>query len=412
MKRLSILFASFIAIVLIIKSNYEAIKHCKHLMPQNPPYNLTPWIWESAAWPALQWDAATLAAPLAKARAAQGRVLGMASMLSPTLGDEALASVLIQDGLNTSAIEGETLNAASVRSSVSRKLTITAPLGAPKSRAVDGLIDMLVDATRNHAQPLSTERLCRWQAVLFPDGFSGLHAVRTGELRGDAPMQVVSGAVGREVVHFEAPPRTLLEAELNAFVTWFNTPQPEIDGLIRAGIAHLWFVTLHPFEDGNGRLARAVTDMALSQDEQRELRLFSMSSQIMRVRDEYYTQLERTQRGQATLTDWLAWFLEQVAQACQLSETIIATTLAKARFWLLHQDTDLNARQRKALNRLFDAIETDGTPFEGGLNTRKYASLCSTSRATAYRELVDLVAKGCLRATAMGGRSSGYELAV
>jgi Fic family protein len=340
----------------------------------------------------------------------------MASMLSPALGDEALASVLIQDGLNTSAIEGETLNAASVRSSVSRKLTITAPLDAPKSRAVDGLIDMLVDATRNHAQPLSTERLCRWQAVLFPDGFSGLHAVRTGELRGDAPMQVVSGAVGREVVHFEAPPRLVLEAELKAFVTWFNSPPSEtdglIDGLIRAGIAHLWFVTLHPFEDSNGRLARAVTDMALSQDEQRELRLFSMSSQIMRVRDEYYTQLERTQRGLATLTDWLVWFLEQVAQACVLSETIIASTLAKARFWLHHQATDLNARQRKALNRLFDALETDGTPFEDGLNTRKYASLCSTSRATAYRELADLVDKGCLRATEMGGRSSGYELVV
>jgi Fic family protein len=364
----------------------------------------------------LQWDATQLAAPLAKARAVQGRVLGMASMLSPSLGDEALANVLIQDGLNTSAIEGETLNAASVRSSVSRKLAITAPLNAPKSRAVDGLIDMLVDATRNHAQPLSTERLCRWQAVLFPDGYSGLHAVRTGELRGESPMQVVSGAVGCEVVHFEAPPRALLEAELSTFVTWFNTPQSQmdgpIDGLIRAGIAHLWFVTLHPFEDGNGRLARAVTDMALSQDEQRELRLFSMSSQIMRVRDQYYTQLERTQRGQATLTDWLAWFLEQVAQACVLSETIIASTLAKARFWLLHQTTDLNTRQRKALNRLFDGVETDGMPFEGGLNTRKYASLCSTSRATAYRELVDLVDKGCLRATAQGGRSSGYELVV
>jgi Fic family protein len=236
--------------------------------------------------------------------------------------------------------------------------------------------------------------------------------VRTGELRGDSPIQVVSGAVGREVVHFEAPPRAVLEAELSTFVTWFNTPQPEIDGLIRAGIAHLWLVTLHPFEDGDGRIARAVTDMALSQDEQRELRLFSMSSQIMRVRDQYYTQLERTQRGQATLTDWLAWFLEQVAQACVLSETIIASTLAKARFWLLHQTTDLNTRQRKALNRLFDGIETDGTPFEGGLNTRKYASLCSTSRATAYRELADLVDKGCLRAMEMGGRSSGYELVV
>jgi Fic family protein len=379
-------------------------------MPQNPPYNMAPWIWESPVWPPLLWDAAKLAAPLAKARAAQGRVLGMAYLLSPILGDEALANVLIQDGLSTSAIEGETLNAASVRSSVARKLTIAAPLGAPKSRAVDGLIDMLVDAARNHAQPLSAERLCRWQAVLFPDGYSGLHAVRTGELRGEAAMQVVSGSVGRETVHFEAPPRAVLAAELDAFTAWFNAPQPELDGLIRAGIAHLWFVTLHPFEDGNGRLARAVTDMALSQDEQRELRMFSMSAQIMRVRDDYYTLLERTQRGQISVTDWLVWFLEQVAHACVLSETIIGGTLAKARFWLRHQATELNARQRKALNRLFDAMDLDGEPFEGGMNTRKYANLCNTSRPTAYRELADLVAKGCLVANDQGGRSSGYVL--
>lgn len=379
-------------------------------MPQNPPYDLTPWIWESAAWPPLNWDAAALAAPLAKARAAQGRLLGMADMLNPALGDEALASVLIQDGVSTSAIEGETLNIASVRSSVSRKLAIAAPLGAPKSRTVDGLIDMLVDATRNHAQPLTLETLCRWQSVLFPDGYSGLHSVRTGSVRGDAPMQVVSGAMGREKVHFEAPPRAALDAELAAFTQWFNAPQPELDGLIRAGIAHLWFVTLHPFEDGNGRLARAVTDRALSQDEQRGLRMFSMSSQILRVREDYYAQLERTQRGRGSLSDWLAWFLEQVAHATALAEALIAGTLNKARFWLRHQATELNPRQRKALTRLFDALDERGEAFEGGMNTRKYANLCSTSRATAYRELADLVAKGCLQATPLGGRSSGYAL--
>jgi Fic family protein len=220
-------------------------------------------------------------------------------------------------------------------------------------------------------------------------------------------MQVVSGIAGRERVHFIAPPNDRLGPEIDRFLSWFNDPPAGLDGLVRAGLAHLWFVTLHPFEDGNGRLARAITDMAVSQDERQPMRLFSLSAQILRERESYYEILERTQRDGLDVTDWLAWFLAQVEAAASAAEQTVANTLTKARFWLAHQATALNQRQRKVLNRLLDA-GPDG--FEGGINTRKYGSLTRTSRATAYRELADLVEKGCLRAMGKGGRSSAYEI--
>ena len=309
--------------------------------------------------------------------------------------------------MTTSAIEGERLDLDAVRSSVARHLGLsTAGLPAPP-RAVDGLIEVLLDATRRHEAPLTAERLFAWQASLFPAGHSGLHRIRTGSLRGDEPMQVISGSVGRERVHFTAPPRDSLEGELDRFMAWFNAAPADLDGLIRAGLAHLWFVTLHPFADGNGRLARAITDMALSQDERQPMRFFSLSAQILRERESYYDTLGRTQRGGVDVTDWLAWFLTQVEASATAAERTVANTLAKARFWLRHQTTHLNARQRKALNRLLDA-GPEG--FEGGINTRKYMSLTKTSRATAYRELADLVKKSCLSATGGGGRSSGYAI--
>lgn len=365
------------------------------------------WIWQHPGWPRFDWDAARLAPMLARARLAQGKVLGAARLLDANLTLEAVAAILVEDGLTTSAIEGERLDLATVRSSVARRLGLsTAGLPAPP-RAVDGLIDVLLDATRHHEQSLTAERLFGWQAALFPTGYSGLHAIRVGELRGDEPMQVVSGGIGREKVHFIAPPRDGLEAELARFLAWFNTPPADLDGLVRAGLAHLWFVTLHPFEDGNGRLARAITDMALAQDERQPMRLFSLSAQILRERESYYDILECTQRGGLGVTEWLAWFLAQVEAAATAAEQTVANTLAKARFWLRHQATNLNERQRKALNRLLDA-GPDG--FEGGMNTRKYMGLTKTSRATAYRELADLVEKGCLQPTGKGGRSSGYEI--
>ena len=368
------------------------------------------WIWENADWPAFRWDAAAIGKPLAGARLAQGKVLGAARLLDPRLSGEALATVLVEEGLTTSAIEGEELDPDAVRSSVARRLGLpTAGLPAPP-RAVDGLIEILLDATREHGSPLTHERLCGWQASLFPGGYSGLQKIRTGELRGAEPMQVVSAGLDWERVHFVAPPRQVLEKKVDHFLDWFNAPPAELDGmdgLVRAGIAHLWFVTLHPFEDGNGRLARAITDTALAQDERQPTRFFSLSAQILRERKSYYDILERTQRGGLDVSDWLVWFLEQLEAAASTADQTIADTLTKARFWLRHQATELNSRQRKVLNRLLD-VGPDG--FEGGINTRKYTSLTKTSRTTAYRELADLVEKGCIRPTGQRGRSSAYEI--
>jgi len=292
-----------------------------------------PWIWQQAGWPYFRWNEASLSPWLAQARLAQGKALGAARLLDSSLSLEAVASILVEDGLTTSAIEGEQLDVDAVRSSVARHLGLsTAGLPAPP-RAVDGLIDVLLDATRHHDQALTAERLCAWQAALFPTGRAGLHPVRTGELRGDAPMQVVSGRVGKEHVHFIAPPRDGLDTQLNHFLDWFAHAPAGMDGLVRAGLAHLWFVTLHPFEDGNGRLARALTDMALSQDERQPMRLFSLSAQILRERESYYAILEHTQRGGLDVTEWLTWFLQQVSAAANAAETTVANTLAKARFW-------------------------------------------------------------------------------
>ena len=364
------------------------------------------WIWAHPDWPVFRWDQGRLARALASARLAQGKVLGAIRLFDPKLTLEAVAAVLVEDGVTTSAIEGERLDPAAVRSSVARRLGLpTAGLPAAP-RAVQGLVEVLLDATQYHDRQLTRQRLCGWQAALFPTGYSGLK-IRTGALRGKAAMRVVSGRIGRERVHFEAPPRPRLEDELRRFLAWFGSPPRDVDGLMRAGLAHLWFVTLHPFEDGNGRLARAITDMALAQDERQPMRAFSLSSQILREREAYYAILERTQKGGLDVTDWLAWFLKQVESAAVAAETTIADTLAKARFWLRHQATHLNERQRKVLNRLLDA-GPDG--FEGGMNTRKYMSLTRTSRVTAYRELADLVEKGCLEPTGKGGRSRAYRL--
>lgn len=365
------------------------------------------WIWQQPDWPQFRWDDARLAPLLARARLAQGKAIGAGRLLDDELTLTAAAAILAEDGVTTSAIEGEQLDLASVRSSVARHLGLpTAGLPVPP-RAVDGLISVLLDATRNHGQALTLKRLCGWQVALFPAGFSGLHEIRAGRLRGDEPMQVVSGAVGQERVHFEAPPRAGLESGLDAFLSWFNASPAGLDGLIRAGLAHFWFVTLHPFEDGNGRLARAIGDMALSQDEHLPMRLFSLSAQVLRERENYYRILEQTQRGSMDVTEWLAWFLMQVEASATAAEQTIAQTLNKARFWLRHQTTHLNERQRKVLNRLLDAGEEG---FEGGINTRKYMSLTKTSRATAYRELADMVEKNCLQPAGKGGRSSGYTI--
>lgn len=346
-----------------------------------------------------------LATPLARARFAQGQALGTARMLEGQLGLEAWSAVLVMEGVTTGAIEGETLDARAVRSSVARHLGLPlAGLPAP-ARTVEGLVEVLLDAAQGHAKPLTRARLLKWHSALLPKGRSGLHDVRAGKLRGSSPMQVVSGRIGREKVHFVAPPRHALSTGLSEFLQWFVRPPAGLDGLLRAGVAHLWFLTLHPFEDGNGRLALALTDLAIAQDEQTAIRTWSLSSRTLAEREAYYELLERTRRGGLDITPWLSWFLEQVYEAAVDANAVAGRMVAKARFWLRHVADTFDARQEKALNRLLDP-GPDG--FEGGLTARKYAGINHCSRATATRELADLVAHGCLRPNGKGGRSVAY----
>ena len=360
------------------------------------------WIWEDEDWPYFRFDVTALTGPLARARLAEGRVLGAVQSLDAPLSEETAARILTEDSLRTSAIEGESLPLDAVRSSVARHLGLPTGGLPPPARKIDGLVEVLLDATQRHDQPLTVERLCRWQAALFPTAQSGLTPIRVGALRGDAPMQVVSGPIGRQRVHFEAPPEVALAPQLEHFVEWFNAPPANLDGLVRAGLAHLWFVTLHPFEDGNGRLARALTDMAIAQDEHEPMRWFSLSTQLEHERAAYYETLERTQRGTVDVTPWLVWFLEQVALAAEAAQGVLQLTVAKAKFWMGARDLELNARQRKVLNRLLDG-------FEGVLTNRNYMSLTKTSRATATRELAALVELGLLEPIG-AGRSRSYQL--
>jgi Fic family protein len=366
------------------------------------------WIWQLPGWPRLSWSDAALAAPLARARRGQGELAGVARMLDREANFAAQLEVLLLEGLETSAIEGEKLDPAAVRSSLARRLGLPTAGLPPASRSIEGLVDVLLDATQRYDQSLTLKRLQSWQAALFPTGRSGLHEIRTGKLRGKSPMRIVSGPIGHERVHYEAPPHDRVGAEVRHFLAWFNEPPPSLDGLLRAGLAHVWFEIIHPFEDGNGRVGRALLDMALAQDEQRAVRLYSMSSRFMEKRDEYYGALEETSAGDLDVTPWLQWFLEQVAAATQSSESIIRAVLQKTRFWMRHARTPLNERQLKTLNRMF---ESGPGGFEGGMTNRKYAHLTKSSPATAQRDLADLVAKKCLVAIG-AGRAAHYALAL
>lgn len=368
----------------------------------------TRWIWQHPEWPHFKWDVGELAEPLARATGAQEQLRMVGRVLDKNLTREALAEILQLEGISTSAIEGEYLNPASVAASVARHLKLPWDQSSPLSRDADGLVGVLCDATERHAEPLSVERLCEWQKALFPESRTGMGQIATGVLR---PGEVVvqSGPIGRELVDFEGVPRKRLEGDLQAFVSWFNESRDSVNGLIRAGTAHLWLVTLHPFEDGNGRLTRAVTDLALAQDEGRSDFLYRMSSRINAVKGEYYSALKKAQTfgGGVNVTPWLKWFLAQIPVACQSSGEIVKRTLAKAAFWAQHRELDINERQRKVLNRLLDAGPGG---FEGGINARKYESLAKTTKATATRDLTDLVEAGCLIHIGGGGRSTSYDI--
>ena len=366
------------------------------------------YIWQGNHWPRMTWKSESLLALLGQARLAQGNLIGTVKHLGFELGEAAQADILTEEAIKTSAIEGERLNRQAVRSSVARHLGLpTAGLG-PATRSVDGLIEVLLDATQNYSEALTAEKLKGWHAALFPTGHSGFHKIRVGQWRGKEPMRVVSGPIGHEKIHFEAPPGEQVGKEMRLFLSWWNSGSQGIDGLLRAGLAHFYFVTIHPFEDGNGRIARALTDAALAQDEKLGTRYYSLSSQIMDEREGYYRILEKCSKAKNTdVSDWLAWFLSCYQRAIERSKKIIGHVLAKADFWQRHAQTVLNEHQRKVVNRLLDAGEGG---FEGGLTTRKYVSMAKVSRATAFRDLSDLVAKGILRQNPAKGRSASYEM--
>jgi Fic family protein len=367
---------------------------------------LKPWIWQNPKWPRFTWDPGALSTPLAAARRAQGEVAGMAKLLDANADLQAQLEVLTKEGVATSAIEGEKFDPGSLRSSLARRLGLPTAGLPPATRSVDGLVEVLFDATRDFNEPLQLKRLHSWQAALFPTGRSGLHEIRVGKLRGDDPMQIVSGPIGRERVHYEAPPRERLDDEMKAFLAWFNAAPKGLDGLLRAGLAHAWFEVVHPYEDGNGRVGRALLDRALAQDENRSTRLYSMSARFESGRDAYYDALGAFSTRSLDVTPWLQWFLVQVEAAAKTSEHTVNRVVGKAQYWARHAHATLNERQKKALNVLLDA-GPEG--FVGGMTNRKYASLAKTSAPTAQRDLADLVEKGCLVLTG-AGRSVRYEL--
>ena len=367
------------------------------------------YIWQQADWPRFYWDEGALRARLDAVRLLQGRLLGRVDA-APAEADMAVEmDALIQNAIRTSEIEGEHLDVASVRSSVARGLGLEqAGFINRATTKSDALVDLLLEATHKPDEKLTVDKLCQWQALLFPDGPGLLAPVRIAELRGELPMQVVSGRMDRPHVHFEAPPRQGLEQQLEAFLDWFNQPPTDLDPLLRAAIAHLWLVTLHPFDDGNGRVARAVTDRALAQAERQSIRFYSLSEAIMARREAYYDQLERTQKGSLDVTAWLDWFLTVLEASMQQALLRLSRVMDKTRFWQRHATTVLNERQIKVLNRLLD---TAGEGFGHGINAAKYKSLAKVSKATATRDLAELLDKGCLEKLPGGGRSTRYVIA-
>lgn len=366
------------------------------------------YVWQHENWPRLTWKSESLLPRISKARLAQGKLLTQVGQIGFNLSQEARVNILTEEAVKTSAIEGERLNRESVRSSVARHLGLPTVGLPPANRSVDGLVEVLLDAAQNYDKPLTATRLKRWQAALFPTGHSGLSRIRVGKWRGpEQPMQVVSGAVGREKIHYEAPPGDRVEKEMGQFFSWWKISLGHEDGLLRSGLAHFYFVTIHPFEDGNGRIARALTDRALAQDEKLVIRYYSLSSQIMEERDDYYAVLEACQKGTGDVTEWLDWYLGCHTHAVEGTRELIADVLAKAEFWQHRNQTVINERQRKVVSRLLDAGKGK---FQGGLTTRKYVSIAKVSRVTAYREISDLLEKGLLRQNPAKGRSASYDL--
>jgi Fic family protein len=367
---------------------------------------MTTYIHESKEWPRFRWDEGLAARHLAPVRHRQGRLIGRMEALGFDLRAEAVLATLTEDVLKSSEIEGETLNRDQVRSSIARRLGLDIGALAPADRRTEGVVEMMLDATQKYAEALTEERLFAWHAALFPTGRSGMTRIISGAWRddGSGPMRVVSGPIGLERVHYVAPRAVRLEAEMSAFLKWFNH-EAVLDPVLKAALAHLWFVTIHPFDDGNGRIARAIADMALARSEQSAQRFYSMSAQIRLERNAYYDVLEATQKGDLDITVWLEWFLGCLDRAIEGAENTLSGVLRKARFREAIKDQSLNERQRKVINRLLDGLE-------GKLTSSKWAVLTKSSPDTALRDITDLVKHGILVRDAGGGRSTSYSLAV
>jgi len=363
------------------------------------------YIHELKQWPDFSWDNKKLTEKLAQVRHSQGRLVGRMEGLGFALQKEAVLQSLTEEVVKSSAIEGENLNRDQVRSSVAKRLGIDVGGLVKSPRNVEGIVELMIDATQKYNQPLTQERLFAWHAALFPTGYSGMTKIRVGLWRNDSngPMQVVSGAIGRERVHFQAPAAKKLASEMKAFLKWFNK-ESALDSVLKAALAHIYFVTIHPFEDGNGRIARAIADMTLARSENSSKRFYSMSSQINTDRKDYYEILESTQKGRLDVTNWINWFLDCLERAIQGSENTLSTILIKAKFWERHEGKKINERQRKIINKLLDG-------FEGKLTSSKWATLCKCSQDTASRDIEDLIKQNILQKSSEGGRSTSYFLA-
>jgi Fic family protein len=367
--------------------------------------NMRAYIHELKGWPNFSWDTDALAALLGGVRHRQGRLLGRMQHLGFALREEAVLETLTEDVLKSSEIEGEILDKIQVRSSIARRLGMDVGALAPADRHVEGVVEMMLDATQKYHEPLTAERLFAWHAAMFPTGRSGMRKITVGAWRDDklGPMQVVSGPEGREHVHYQAPAAPRVDAEMKAFLDWFNG-EDAADPVLRAGIAHLWFITIHPFEDGNGRIARAIADMALARSEDSPQRFYSLSAQIRLEHKTYYELLEATQKADLDITSWLDWFLRCLDRAFGGAEEILAAVFRQADFWKKHAAAPFNDRQRDMVNRLLDG-------FEGKLTSTKYALIEKTSPDTALRDINDLVGRGVLTKDEGGGRSTSYSLA-
>lgn len=366
------------------------------------------WIWQQPGWPHFNWQAEPLAPLLRACTQAQGRLLGMLGAVSSDAEAQSSLDALLQNIVTSSAIEGEQLNVGSVRSSLARRLGLSEE-GRASVRS-EGLAELMLDATAVHQRPLDLSRLYAWHHWLFPgDDTLSARPLRIGMLRGEEPMQVVSGQLDRPTVHFEAPPRAGLDNQLGDFLEWFESSRSHtgLDPLLRAGIAHFWFVTLHPFDDGNGRLTRTITDLALAQGEQQTIRFYAMSASILEQRTGYYRILEASQKGTLDITAWLQWFLDTLLNCLEHALARIDRVLVKTRFWQAHRADVLLPGQIKVLNRLLDGGEKG---FESGISAAQYQSVAQVSKATATRHLSELLEAGCLRQLPGGGRSTRYQI--